>query len=191
MKTVGRPRRPETDEAILTAAVACLVEHGPARASLEDVASRAGVSRPTVYRRFPDRAALVESAVSHILDADLPVPRATGSPPDDLLALVMNTIQMLEATPIGGLFRAIISDMPHDRAMQKIANDVGARRRQRVLAVLRRAVAAGLMASDTDVNLVADGLLGPVYFRFIMTGRVLDRAYVAALIRQVCGMDVN
>src|SRR5580704_3193435 len=48
-----------TEAAILDAAGECVLAYGVRRTSLSDVARRAGVSRPTVYRRWPDRRALV------------------------------------------------------------------------------------------------------------------------------------
>ena len=50
---------PTTESAILDAAGECVLAYGVRRTSLSDVARRAGVSRPTVYRRWPDRRALV------------------------------------------------------------------------------------------------------------------------------------
>ncbi len=47
------------DTAILDAAAECVLAFGVRRTSLSDVARRAGVSRPTVYRRWPDLTALV------------------------------------------------------------------------------------------------------------------------------------
>jgi AcrR family transcriptional regulator len=48
-----------TETAILDAAYACVLAFGVRRTSLSDIARRAGVSRPTVYRRWPDLTALV------------------------------------------------------------------------------------------------------------------------------------
>lgn len=47
------------DLAILDAARRCVEEFGVRRTTLTEVARRAGVSRPTVYRRWPDTGALV------------------------------------------------------------------------------------------------------------------------------------
>lgn len=47
------------DSAIFDAARACVAEFGVRRTTLTEVARRAGVSRPTVYRRWPDTGSLV------------------------------------------------------------------------------------------------------------------------------------
>ena len=59
----------ETENAILDAAAECVLAFGVRRTSLSDVARRAGVSRPTVYRRWPDRQALVADVMTREFSA--------------------------------------------------------------------------------------------------------------------------
>lgn len=59
----GRPRDPEKREAILAAATALFMERGFASTSMEAIARRAGVSKPTLYGYFPDKDALFRAAV--------------------------------------------------------------------------------------------------------------------------------
>jgi AcrR family transcriptional regulator len=60
----GARRVDDTENAILDAAAECVLAFGVRRTSLSDVARRAGVSRPTVYRRWPDRQALVADVMT-------------------------------------------------------------------------------------------------------------------------------
>ena len=67
------------DERILTSAASCVVDFGVERVTLAEIARRAGVSRPTVYRRWPDtRSVLAALLTGHITDAVAEVP-ACGS----------------------------------------------------------------------------------------------------------------
>jgi AcrR family transcriptional regulator len=63
------PQPDDTENAILDAAGECVFAFGVRRTSLSDVARRAGVSRPTVYRRWPDRQALVADLMTRELAA--------------------------------------------------------------------------------------------------------------------------
>ncbi len=55
------PREPETRARILDAAIECFSQFGNEKTTLNDVARVAGLSRQTIYRYFPDRAALLEA----------------------------------------------------------------------------------------------------------------------------------
>src|SRR5690242_21796930 len=93
----GRPRDPQRRQAILDAAMALIAEVGYDRASVDAIAARAGVSKPTLYRRWPHgKPELVADAVRHARDKAGPTPD-TGSLRGDLLALVaIQTGQLLE-----------------------------------------------------------------------------------------------
>jgi AcrR family transcriptional regulator len=65
----------DTGERILTAAASCVVDFGVDRVTLAEIARRAGVSRPTVYRRWPDtRSILAALLTTHITAALNEVP---------------------------------------------------------------------------------------------------------------------
>lgn len=60
---VGRPRDPRVDDAVRAAALELLVEEGYQAASIQAIARRAGVSAPTIYRRWANKAEVIEEAV--------------------------------------------------------------------------------------------------------------------------------
>ncbi|GAB7006981.1 TetR/AcrR family transcriptional regulator [Nocardioides sp. AN3] len=61
----GRPRNPALDEAIILATRARLVQDGYSRMTLGDIAADAGVSRPTLYRRWDNKLELVADALDY------------------------------------------------------------------------------------------------------------------------------
>jgi AcrR family transcriptional regulator len=75
---VGRPRDPHVDAAIRTATLELLVEEGYQATTIQAIARRAGVSAPSIYRRWSSKAELVEAAV---FPSDLVEPAETA---DDL-----------------------------------------------------------------------------------------------------------
>jgi AcrR family transcriptional regulator len=83
----GRPRDPGVDAAIRSAALGLLGEAGYARLTMDQVAVRARVSKDSLYRRFPDKVALVADALQH---RARPVPQVpdTGSLPGDMRAFL-------------------------------------------------------------------------------------------------------
>src|SRR4051812_50123118 len=61
-RLVGRPRDPRVDEAVRRAALELLVEDGYQATSIQAIARRAGVSAPSIYRRWSSKAELIEAA---------------------------------------------------------------------------------------------------------------------------------
>src|ERR687885_2690162 len=67
-------RQEETRRRIVAAAVELHTKLGPARATVQAIAEKAGVTRPTVYAHFPDARSLLEACSGHV--------RAITPPPD-------------------------------------------------------------------------------------------------------------
>ncbi|MFC7110976.1 helix-turn-helix domain-containing protein [Nonomuraea rubra] len=74
----GRPRDPETDAAILRAALELFIERGVEGTSMEQIAKRAGVGKLTVYRRWSTKEDLIAQAVEQTVSADLVPSPATS-----------------------------------------------------------------------------------------------------------------
>src|SRR4051795_11415070 len=86
-KGPGRPRSAQADEAILEAVLELLSAGQSAAAiSIEAVAAKAGVGKATIYRRWPNKEALLIDAVA-AMKGPLPVP-VGESVRDDLIMLI-------------------------------------------------------------------------------------------------------
>jgi len=75
-RVVGRPRDPRVDESVRRAALELLVEDGYQATSIQAIARRAGVSAPSIYRRWSSKAELIEAAV---FPSDLVEPTPLGA----------------------------------------------------------------------------------------------------------------
>jgi AcrR family transcriptional regulator len=110
--TRGRPRRAETDERLMRAATELLREKGPAGVSIEAVASRSGVARTTIYRRFDSRRELIEAVIAPVVDVALP---PLDLPLEDKVRWVLDQVVDMFETGLGrGAVAAIISDSDAD-----------------------------------------------------------------------------
>ena len=99
----GRPRNESYDGSILDAAMAILLEDGYPGLTIDGVAARANVGRPTIYRRWSSKPALVVAALARSTGL-APAPD-TGSFRGDLLAvqdhqvILMNSNGFRRITP--------------------------------------------------------------------------------------------
>ncbi len=182
----GRPRSVEADQAIVDAALAVFAEEGFDGLTMEAVAARAGVGKATVYRRYPGKAELVIRAASCLSAAEAPE-ADTGSLRGDLQAIARNLVHLLTATVAGRCVPELVAALP--RCAQLAGEHrrfIAAPRRLTVRAV-DRAVARGELAADTDAEIVADLLAGPIFYRhLVMRGR-LDTRYADRVVDAVLG----
>lgn len=173
----GRPRDPAVHAAILDAADALLAESGYPAVTIEAVAARAGVSRPTVYRRWPSRVAVVLAAVARHEDPE--VAPDTGSLSGDVRA-VGRAVAAVTTRPA---FRTVLPGLLVDLADDPAARDAlvgawAAPRAASMAAVVDRAVARGEIA-DPRPDLVGDLvelLVGPLLYRALLAGSPAGRA---------------
>jgi AcrR family transcriptional regulator len=125
------------DDRILDAAAGCLRHSAAGRAPIAEVARRAGVSRPTVYRRFADEDAVVRALWQRELERLL---AATPRTADDRAALVAQIVELAERI---STHESLAATFTSDRALiaRYIVDRLGAGQRA-LLQVLQGAVAA-------------------------------------------------
>jgi AcrR family transcriptional regulator len=180
----GRPRDEQADAAILQATRDLLELVGYAGLTLAGIAERAEVGKGTLYRRWPSKGPLVVSLLREALVAE-PLDD-TGSLLGDLRHFLTAMVEALN-TPLArhtipGIAGEILDDPELAAAFHGHIVDVT---RERVTEALERAVARGELRAGADPLLVSELLLGPVFWRLLLSGKALDDGYVNAVTEQV------
>ena len=163
----GRPRQPEVDQRILEATLRLLAQHGYVRMSLEEVAAAAGVTKPTIYRRYPSKAALTTAALARARQRH-PPPAETGDTRADLIAQLRH-FQRGVSRPYGmslvGTVLAEEYETPELLALYR--QYVIHPRRQEVRAILEHARERGELRADADLDLAVTMLIGAYYAQYL------------------------
>ena len=151
----GRPRSAEADRAILDAALALLAEVGPTALSVEEVASRAGVGKTTIYRRFPTKDDLVVASLAS-LNESLPTEIAEGTVRDVLVGMVIGWwAQQEDGNQSGQLFHRVLAHAKNNPQMFCAFYDqVIEPRRELYRSAIQQGVGRGELRADTDVELM-------------------------------------
>jgi AcrR family transcriptional regulator len=169
----GRPRDPQVDQAILTAALDVLGECGPGGLTIEAVACRAGVGKATVYRRWDGKEALVLDALA-TLNEELPEP-VGASVRDDLVLLVEGVLDRMTDSVDGLLFARLCGELgEHREAAARYHECVVRPRGQRFRDVVARGTATGELRPDADVEVVLHMLVGGL-LHALTKSRLYDR----------------
>ena len=180
----GRPRNPQIDSAALAATLAVLDEVGYGRLTLEEVARRAGTTKPAIYRRWPSRQRLVLAALGQRLGrARAPDTGCTLCDLDECLKLFVAAFRRMPPDVIGPLFADCAGDGQLRAAFMATIFDPP---RAAVRETLERAYARGDLRDDVDLDLILDLIGSLVHYRALFghartTDAEIERAVEALL----------
>lgn len=183
-KMLGRPRSEETKRAILSAAYALLSENGFEAVTIEGIAKKAGVSKATIYKWWPGKAAVVLDGYFAATELLLPVPD-TGSVTEDLFIQADNLSSFI-TSPKGKMITELIGAGQSDPS---IAEEYRKRffhpRRLISKGIIERGIERGELRKDLDVERSIDLIFAPLFYRLLITGDPLNTDYLRDLIKDV------
>ena len=179
----GRPRSEESRQAILRSTLKLLTETGFPQLSIEAIAADADVSKATVYRWWPTKAALVADAFSDSASDELRFPD-TGSVQKDM-SLQMRQVVRVFRSQRGKVVAALLGGGQSDPELIAAFRErfLWPRRRQ-AYQTLQRGIDRGELPAGIDMNLILDSLYGPIYMRFLIRHDELNESFADAL----CGL---
>jgi AcrR family transcriptional regulator len=177
----GRPRDPAIGDAILTAARELVVEVGYADLSMEAVAARARVSKPTLYLRYPTKGALVFDAVfGKTKERILP---DTGDVLADLREAVSWGVEEFAApearAALPGLLAELASSPELSRMVHSLVIDP---EYARLRDLLEKAQRRGQIRADADLTLALDVCVGTALARVTVLDRPVDHDFGVRLV---------
>jgi AcrR family transcriptional regulator len=163
-----RKRRPEARPAeILAAALDLFTEHGFNATRLEDVASRAGLSKAAIYLYFKDKnsllSALVQTTVGHNLDQAKTMVDSHEGPMGPLIRTLLNFLAArLEDTRMPDLVKLVISESRAHPSLGRLYLDnvIGA-----ALPLFQSLIERGIASGEfrtVDAGLTVKCMVGPM-----------------------------
>jgi AcrR family transcriptional regulator len=178
----GRPRSETAKLEILRAARELLEEGGPGFVTMEAVAARAGVGKPTVYRWWPDRHAVSMAALMEEQGAERRVTHrsAIGALRSQLLGIAHRF-----STSTGRHITSMLAASDTESELSKAfrSHFVLARRAEGVV-LLKQAIAQGEVRNTIEVEVAVDMLYGPLFFRLLVGHAPLTPIFIEHLIRE-------
>ena len=175
-------RSQEARLAVLEAADDLLVERGFAGLTIEGVAARAGVAKQTIYRWWASKTDILFDAL--IVDAaEFFTPADHGDLGRDLQDQLGQLAAFLSRTDAGAVFRALAGQAQHDPAVAaRFESDFVAPQRERDREPFLRARRRGELSETADIDFAIDQLVGPIYYRVLVTGQDVPSQFTDALV---------
>jgi AcrR family transcriptional regulator len=186
IRSPGRPRSEAARIAVLRSALKLLGENGFSDLTIEAVASRAGVAKATVYRWWPNKAALIADAFASSATRKLHFPD-TGSVRTDMSRQMCQLVKIFRSRR-GRIVSAILAGGQSDPELIAAFRDRFLKpRRREAYGTLRRAIQRGELRRDLDLDLLLDALYGPIYMRFLIRHDNLTSDFIERLCALVLG----
>jgi AcrR family transcriptional regulator len=179
--TRGRKRDPLKDESILVATRELLREVGYAALSMGAVAARAGVSKPTLYLRYPNKVALVFEAVfGRTKSREIPDSVNVVADLHEAYQWAVEEFASPEArAALPGLLAEIAASPELAATVRRNIVDP---EYARVRSVLQRGQERGQLREDVDLELVIDAFTGTALARATLLEHPVDQEYGARLV---------
>src|ERR1700732_2234624 len=183
-RSPGRPRSEEAHSAILRSTLKLLGQNGFSELTIESVAAHASVGKATVYRWWPNKAALIADAFASSTTRKLHFPD-TGSVRADMSQQMHQVIKIFNSRR-GRIVSAILGGGQSDRDLIAAFRErfLWPRRRE-AYATLQRGIERGELRRNVDMDLLLDSLYGPIYMRFLIRHDKLTSEFVDHLCQLV------
>lgn len=173
----GRPRSSRAHDAILDAAFELVLEAGLRAVSIEAIAAKAGVGKTTVYRRWPNKAAVIMDAFTAKVGSEAHFRKA----PTILESIrgQMRSVARAFSGKDGAVVKALIAEAQFDPELAAAFRERWTLPRRRLArAVIDEGIRRGELRADLDPEDAIDLLYAPIYYRLQMATAPLSDAYI-------------
>ena len=175
--SIGAIRSPQSTEAILDAAAGILEEHGYRAFTMDALVERAGSSKPTIYRWWRSKGALLRdvyerAALTFVASPD------TGDLQNDLVVHIRSLWAWWRSSSAGETLRSYIIEIQMDpAAIQELRNEFMPRRERTLRKIFAKAVERGDIRADADIDVAVSMLTGMSWLH-LMTGNLDNLQFI-------------
>ena len=190
-KGLGRPRDKEARKRILDSAAQLLEDRCFDEITVDAIAEHSGAGKATIYRWWPNKAAVLIEAFRERISRELPFPD-TGDFRQDIRLQLQNFTEIIYWGRRGKVFRSFIAGAQADPEMAKAFRESWIRpRRAEARKLFERYVAEGVARPDLDPDLAVEIVFAPLYYRLLTGWGEITGAYLDNLVDMVMPSYLN
>ena len=178
----GRPRDPAVGRAILESARYVLAHKGFTGTSMDEIARTAGVGKDTLYRRWGSKELLVQHLLTVLASENVPVP-VEDDPGFALFVFLQDILRLNTKSDFGAIVAGVVGESARNPRLAGAFQQFWDERRELAADMVRRIV--GEPATNDEIDRLLDHLLGPIYYRLLLTGDRIDDEYLWELVLSV------
>ena len=175
------PRVERSRRVICVAAIEELADVGYGAMTIESIAKRAGVGKATVYRHWEGKLDLVESALTMLKD-DMVIPD-DGTVRERLTHVLRFLAHYLsDGSGLSACIPALVSASQYDESVRDFHHRYSGERRQLIVDLVQEGIDTGEIVSSDDAQLLAETIVGPIFYRRLMTAEPFDPDRVGEIV---------
>ena len=156
-----------------------LAKKGFTGASMDEIARTAGVGKDTLYRRWSSKETLVKSLLQAMAEEYVPVP-ADDDPTYSLFCFLQDIVRVNVSSEFGAIVAGVVGESARNKELAHVFHDFWAERRRIAGSIIRQIV--GPEPDDQEIEGLLDHVLGPIYYRLLLTGAPLTDEYLWDLV---------
>jgi AcrR family transcriptional regulator len=175
----GRPRDEGATPQILKAALTLVLREGFRAVSMDAIATEAGVGKTTIYRRWPNKAAVVMDAFLADIGPRIPYPAADNA--REQIRLQMRALAHAFSGRAGKLLRILLGEIQFDPELEVAFRERWViPRRAAAREMLVAGIRSGELAPYTDPDALMDALYAGIYYTLLIGNAKLDDSFADA-----------
>ncbi|WP_415975074.1 TetR/AcrR family transcriptional regulator [Rhodococcus sp. 077-4] len=175
----GRPRDPTTDESALAAARVILATEGYTGLTFRNVAERAGVTRPTLYTRWPTKVHLAYDAAFPADDGALVID--TDDFVSDIRRLMVAAAASYSRPATRAALPLLLAEFQRDPSLQtELREPNESEVRARFAHIVDKAVTLKHVVPEVNAHVLFDTIVGAIQFRAVFH-RGVDQSFIDSL----------
>jgi AcrR family transcriptional regulator len=160
----GRPRSEQVNQGILDAVLDSLAEGGLAAVHIERIATMAGVSKASIYRRFDSKEELIIAALVH-MRAQNPIVPTEGTARERLIHMLNRLRGSMSHTRDSRVMLAVLgSHQGHGKLAELVFERIAEPGRNMVRSMIIEGMNSGEFRQDINVELALPQLIGPMFY---------------------------
>jgi AcrR family transcriptional regulator len=182
----GRPpsEKAASHDCIMDAVYVALQEKSVRDLTIEEVAKRAKVGKPTLYKWWPTKATLVLAMLCERMAPNLEKPTALSA--EESLRLRVRRLIDAFNGPFGKIVAGLIAEGQSEPAViREFFDRWVSPRRNATIADLQRGKNSGELLSETEPELLNDAIFGAIYYRMLLRSAPLTRRFGEELVEQL------
>ena len=169
---------------IMDAVYALLEEKSVRDLTIEAVAKRAGVGKPTLYKWWPTKATLVLAMLCERMAPKLEKPTVLTA--EQSLRFRVGSLINAFNGPFGKIVAGLIAEGQSEPAvLQEFFDRWVSPRRDATIADLQRGKDTGELRSEAEPQLLNDAIFGAIYYRMLLRSGPLTKQFGEELVEQV------